>query len=137
MAAFTRTAVLLWCLAASTTEVQHKVSGVVQQTDKSRPDVAILVSSKTLPSSTWFAITQTSRVFQDGGPIRFTSGKIRVADVVAVTYRDEDIPEARWSCDMHPKVVSKTAGKCPICSMSLKRTRTPIPLIELTIERPR
>ncbi len=32
-----------------------------------------------------------------------------------------------WTCPMHPKVLSKEPGRCPICGMFLEKVKTPLP----------
>lgn len=104
---------------------EHTATGTVERVEKARLDVkdadgnaiSFVLTSKTVvfrgeAASTTASVKPGERVavkFEEAGGVN-TALKLRLGDAQKAT---------RYSCSMHPEVVSDKPGKCPKCGMNL------------------
>lgn len=110
---------------------KHTAMGTVQRVEKARLDVkdadgkalSFALNAKTVvlrgeTASTAASVKPGERVaveFEEADGVK-TALKLRLGDPQAAT---------RYSCSMHPEVVSDKPGKCPKCGMNLTPAEAP------------
>jgi hypothetical protein len=113
------------CLVEGHEGHKHTAMGTVERVEKARLDVKD-ADGKALS----FALTAKTVVFR--GETASTTASLKSGERVAVEFEEaggvktalkvhlEDSQKAmRYSCSMHPEVVSDKPGKCPKCGMNL------------------
>ncbi len=121
------------CLVDAHEGHKHTATGAVQRVEKARLDVkdadgkvvTFVLTAKTTvfrgeTDSTRATVKPGERVaveFEEAGAVK-TALKLRLGD-------SQKAP--RYSCSMHPEIVSDKAGKCPKCGMNLTPIEAPKP----------
>lgn len=121
------------CLVEAHEGHKHTAMGTVERVEKARLDVKDK-DDKALS----FVLTAKTVVFR--GEKSSTAGTVKPGERVAVEFEETgdvktaltlrlgDSPQAtRYTCSMHPEVVSDKPGKCPKCGMNLTPPEAPKP----------
>lgn len=112
------------CLVEAHEGHKHVAMGTVERVEKAR----LVVKDKD-DKALSFVLTAKTVVFR--GETASTAGTVKPGERVAVEFEEADgvktaltlrvgDPQAmRYSCSMHPEVVTDKPGKCPKCGMNL------------------
>ena len=68
----------------------------------------------------WFAVRDNTQVTRAGAALRFGDAGIKPDERIVIIVAPGGEAGVEWTCAMHPEVAKAEAGKCPICSMTLR-----------------
>jgi hypothetical protein len=103
--------------------------GTVAIVEKAK--VQILINDGDAKKAVWFAVTEKTKVTRDGKAVAFDAANVKVGEALSITVAKSDEAHTDWTCSMHPQVSEPAAGKCPICSMTLKERAVPANAAEI------
>jgi hypothetical protein len=103
--------------------------GTVASVDKAK--VQVLTDGSEPRKSVWFAVTEKTKVTRAGKTVAFDAANVKVGEALSITVAKGDEAHTDWTCSMHPQVSKPEAGKCPLCSMTLKERQVPASAAEI------
>lgn len=100
--------------------------GTVASADKTRVQVRTIDDEgKVADKATWFAVTDTTKVTRGETAVPFADAQPKLGERIVVVVAHGDEAAIEWTCPMHAHIAEDKAGKCPVCSMTLKERERP------------
>lgn len=123
---WTTTGVLLVAGVIGVAAHETTYKGTVESTDTARVQVRTIDDEgKVADKATWFAVTEATKVTRGDTAVPFVDARAKPGERIVVVVAHGDEAAIEWTCPMHSHIALDKAGKCPVCSMTLKERERP------------